>query len=415
MDEWESNEKGGMKKIKNGMRVGLALLLGVVAAGAAETNNVKSLVAGNTAFALDLYGQLKGAEGNLFFSPYSVSTCLAMTHAGARGETERQMAQVLHLGMSPAEGDSAFGGLQRQLNAIQKKKGVELDVANGLWAQAGHPFLPAFLNVAREQYEGSLNQADFKTKAEPVRREINGWVSKQTKGKIQEIIPSGALDASTRLVLVNAIYFKGRWTKPFQTNITAPAPFHVSGSTQVQAPLMKMTSEFNYAEVEGLQVLELPYASDDLSMVVLLPREPAGIKALEGMVSPQKLEEWVGAARSQKVNVFLPKFKLEAKFGLNDTLAAMGMRDPFSAQADFSGMDGQRDLYISAVVHKAFVEVNEEGTEAAAATGSIMALTSARQPAPIPTFRADHPFIFLIRDKASGSILFLGRLVNPTQ
>ncbi|MDB6108540.1 MAG: proteinase inhibitor serpin [Pedosphaera sp.] len=407
--------KGGMKKIKNGMRVGLALLLGIASAGAAETNAMKSLVAGNTAFALDLYGQLKATEGNLFFSPYSVSTCLAMAHAGARGETEKQMAQVLHFGMSPGEVDSAFGGLQKDLNAIQKKKGVELDVANGLWAQAGHSFLPAFLDVARQQYEGRVSQADFKTKAEPVRREINGWVSKQTKGKIQEIIPAGSLDANTRLVLVNAIYFKGRWTTPFRTNSTAVSPFHVNGNTQVQAPLMNMTAEFNYAEAEGLQVLELPYVGDELSMVVLLPRDPQGLKAVEGRVSPQKLEEWLTAARSQKVKVFLPKFKLEAKFDLNDTLAAMGMRNPFSAQADFSGMDGQRDLYISAVVHKAFVEVNEEGTEAAAATGTTMALTSAMRPAPIPIFRADHPFIFLIREKASGSILFLGRLMNPTK
>jgi serpin B len=271
------------------------------------------------------------------------------------------------------------------------------------------------VEVVKQQYEGKLNPADFKTKAEPVRQEINGWVSEQTKGKIKDIIPAGALDASTRLVLVNAIYFKGRWTTPFQTNRTTAAPFHVTPATQVQARLMTMTSTFDYAEADGVQVLKLPYVGDDLSMVVLLPRDPAGLKALEGAVNPQKLDQWLAAAHSQKVNVFLPRFKLEAQFGLNKTLADMGMRNPFSQQADFSGMDGQRDLFISAVVHKAFVEVNEEGTEAAAATGSIMALTQAMRPAPIPTFRADHPFIFLIRDNAAGSILFLGRVVDPTK
>lgn len=378
-------------------------------------NDNPALVAGNTAFALDLYARLKSADGNLFFSPNSISTCLAMTYAGARGSTATQMARTLHFDTNQNQLAASFGELQRQLSKVEKKKGLELNVANGLWAQKDHPFLPGFLDEATQTYQANLVQLDFRIQAEPAREAINDWVSKKTRGKITDLLQLGVVNQATRLVLVNAIYFKGQWTRQFKQRDTANAPFSVTAQRKVQAPLMNLTAEFKYAEVEGLQLLELPYVGDDLSMVVLLPRATDGLASLEGLLNGPTLDRWLAQARNQKVNVFLPKFKLTAQFSLAQTLVGMGMTEAFSPSADFSGMDGARDLCLSAVVHKAFVDVNEEGTEAAAATGTVMRSMAVFRPLPIPVFRADHPFLFLIRDTHSGSILFLGRVVDPSR
>lgn len=376
--------------------------------------DVQPLAAGNNAFAWDLYGKLKAGEGNLFFSPYSISACLAMTYDGARGTTASQMAQALHFSKDQAQLASSFGELQRQLNAIEEKKAIQLSIANGLWAQQGHPFRPEFLDLARKTYQAQVNQVDFTTQAEPVRREINDWVSQKTNRKIENLLQPGTVEAMTRLILVNAIYFKGKWTQPFNPTNTAGAPFTVAGGQKVQAPLMHLEAEFNYAEGDGVQLLELPYAERDLSMVVLLPKEVNGLQTLERKLNGQTLQSWLTRGHTQKVKVFLPKFKLTAQFELGKTLGELGMKDAFTSAADFSGMDGARDLFISAVVHKAYADVNEEGTEAAAATATMMRAL-AMHPEPEPTFRADHPFVFLIRDTHSGSILFLGRVVNPTK
>jgi serine protease inhibitor len=388
--------------------------LSALSVGAAETNAAPALVDGNTAFALDLYSQLRGGGGNLFFSPYSISTCLGMTYAGARGQTADQMAKALHFGGDPDKLAADFQGLQSALNEAQKHKGIELDVANALWAQRGFPFLPAFLDLAHQQYDANIRQADFRAAAEPARQEINEWVLKQTKDKIADLIPPGMVDGA-KLVLVNAIYFKGAWTTPFKTNATFGMPFHTGTGVDVTARMMNQTAEFDYGEPDGLQVLELPYGKGELSMVVLLPREPNGLPAMEARLDPQKLEEWLGSARPRKVNVFLPKYKLEEQFELGKTLGTLGMVDAFTERANFSGMDGRRDLLISAVIHKAFVDVNEQGTEAAAATAVAVRAMAMMRPEPIPVFRADRPFIFLIRDKRSGSILFLGRVTDPTR
>jgi serpin B len=378
-------------------------------------NDIESLAGGNTAFALNLYARLKTADGNLFFSPYSISTCLAMTYNGARGDTAAQMAQTLHFDTNQINLAASFGELQKQLNKEQKKKGIELDIANGLWGQKDHLFLPAFLDIAKQSYGANLKQVDFHTHAETARTEINDWVDHQTQGKITDLIQPGVLGPATRLVLVNAIYFKGCWARKFDKPLTTPAPFTVTPNQKPEVPLMNLTADFKYAEVDGLQLLELPYAGDDLSLVLMLPREPDGLKGMEDLLNQQTLDRWLAQARQQKVAVFLPKFKLAAQFSLAKPLAEMGMPDAFSPNANFSGMDGERDLFISAVVHKAFVDVNEEGTEAAAATGVVMRMNAVMMPRPTPIFRADHPFIFLIRDNHSGSILFLGRLVDPTQ
>jgi serpin B len=378
-------------------------------------NNIEDLARDNTVFALDLYARLKTTDGNLFFSPYSISTCLAMTYAGARGDTAAQMAHRLHFDTNQDQLAVSFGRLQTQLNAEQEKKGIELNIANGLWGQKDYPFLPAFLAVAQQSYGAKLKQVDFRTQAVAARGEINDWVDHKTKGKITDLIQPGVLDAATRLVLVNAIYFKGRWSREFDKRNTIQAPFSVSPALKPEVPLMHLTADFRYAEAEGLQLLELPYVGGDLSMVVLLPRELDGLKVMEDLFNKQTLDRWLAQAREQKVTVFLPKFRMSAQFSLAKPLAEMGMTDAFSPNANFSGMDGERDLFISAVIHKAFADVNEEGTEAAAATATVMMMGAAMMPGPTPIFRADHPFIFLIRDNHFGSILFLGRMVDPSR
>jgi serine protease inhibitor len=377
------------------------------------TNQAQALASGNNAFAFDLYARLKGGDGNLFFSPYSISTCLAMTYAGARGDTEKQMAMVFHFD-GQERTHAAFAELQAQLNAVQAKKKIELDIANGLWAQQGKAFLPEFLNIAQTRYDAKVEQADFKTAAEAVRKSINDWVSDKTKGKITDLFGPGTVGPETRLVLANAIYFKAPWISPFMKGRTSEAPFHAGADKSAKVPMMSQAEDFMYGEDEGLQILELGYANRDVSMLVLLPRAIDGLKSLEGRLNEPQLTNWLAKLRVQKVNLFLPKFKLSSEFQLDKTLAKMGMPDAFSRAADFSGMDGTRQLLISAVVHKAFVDVTEEGTEAAAATGVAMRPMAIRREKPVE-FRADHPFIFLIRDTHSRSVLFLGRLTEPAK
>jgi serpin B len=280
---------------------------------------------------------------------------------------------------------------------------------------ADYPFESDFLKVARQDFSAKVNQVDFSTQAEPVRNEINTWVGDQTKGKIMNLLPAGVVKSSTRLVLVNAIYFKGHWENPFQKDNTQNLPFHLTPENQIDAPLMRLDKKhFKYGETDTFQLIELPYIGGELAMDILLPKEIGGLKKLEDSLNGATLNEQLALCRKEEVTAFLPKFKLTSQFGLADTLAAMGMAAPFSGQADFSGMDGKRDLFISAVIHKAYVELDEEGTEAAAATGAVMSLAMAA-PRAHPVFRADHPFIFMIRDTRSGAILFLGRVVDPTK
>jgi len=373
----------------------------------------QTLVAGNTAFALDLYGQLRAKPGNLFFSPYSISTALAMTYAGARGETENQMSKVLHFDKDQKPLHAAFGQLQLQLAQAGEQKGLELNIANALWSQKGHPFLPAFLDIAKSEYQANIAKADFKTAADAARDEINHWVAQKTKDKIQDILPPGSLDDLTRLVLANAVYFKGAWAKPYNEAETSTQSFHLSASRQTDVPLMHHIDSVRYMENNEFQAVELPYAGGALAMVILLPRQAEGCAQLEDRLTPALLSGAFKEMKQQKVVIFLPRFKLESSFKLNDTLAHMGMPDAFTG-ADFSGMDGTKNLLISGVFHKAWGEVNEQGTEAAAATAVVMGLRALpREPAPPPVFRADHPFVFFIRDTRSESLLFLGRLSDP--
>ena len=393
----------------------LAFLLCATNAPATERPPV---VDSNTSFAVDLYGKLAAREkGNLFLSPYSISTALAMTWGGARGSTAKQMAATLHFGNDADAVHRGFSLLQKGL-ASDPKSPFELAVANRLFAQTGKKFAEPFLALTRDRYGAPVEQLDFFKSHEPARQHINLWVEKQTRDRIKDLLAPGVVNEKTRLVLVNAIYFKGSWAKAFEKKATALAPFTL-GRSKFDVPMMSGEITAGYAEREGFQVLELPYKSGTgarLSMLVLLPTQADGLAQLESKLSAKLLGELPRGLARQVVQVFLPRFKLESSFSLGDNLQALGMVSAFDCRedttADFSGMDGERDLCISAVVHKAFVDVNEEGTEAAAATAVIMAQTDSVEP-PKPVFRADHPFVFAIVDTASGSVLFLGRVVDP--
>lgn len=373
-------------------------------------HDLEALVEGNTQFALALYQKLQVEPGNLFFSPYSISTALAMTYAGARGNTATQMAQALHFHLEPHRLHPAFASMEAELRDIAEKGQVRFKVANALWPQQGYPLLETFLTLTRQHYGVLITAVDYR-EPETARRTINTWVEQQTEQKIKDLIPERLLDPSTTLVLVNAIYFKGDWASQFDPDLTRDAPFWTSPGEAIQTPMMTQEHEFSYAAADGLQILALPYAGNDVSMIILLPQEIDGLAQLEAQLTTENLSRWTQQLRPMTVRVFLPRFKIRFPFGLNDTLKSMGMVDAFEA-ADFSGIDGTTSLFIGAVLHEAFVQVNEEGTEAAAATA---VLVSRSLPPPVPVFRADHPFVFVIRDNRSGSILFLGRVVNPVQ
>ena len=388
--------------------------------------NKKTLVEGNNKFALELFARLQSTKGNLFFSPYSISTALAMAHAGARNETESQMAGVLHFPVSVnrrtdssskslpdrQQFASSFGNIIKDLNKRGQKGGYTLTVANTLWVQKDYGFHWEFIELIQTNYDGWLNEVDFITAAETARQTINAWVEKKTNGKIKNLISKGVLDSMTRLVLANAIYFKGNWARQFKEDRTRDAPFTLSDGQKIDVATMNQKVEFGYMETDTFQALELPYVDEELSMVILLPKEFDALDEFEKTLTPENLTQWLAKIHKREVVVFVPKFKMTSQFSLASVLKSMGMKDAFSSDADFSGINGKRDLFISAVIHKAYVEVNEEGTEAAAATGVVMTLTS-MGPTRIPVFRADHPFLFLIRDNLSGSILFIGRVANP--
>ena len=384
----------------------------MLTAFANEISDDKELVAGNTAFAFNLYDRLKQTEGNLFLSPYSISTALAMTYAGARGNTEKQMAQVLHFILDQEHLHPAFASIEAGLNAVQKKGEIQLCVANALWPEKSYTFLKDYLVLLETNYGASVTPLDYKRATDAARKEINTWVEQKTNNKIKDLIQKGVLDPATRLVLTDAIYFKGNWANQFKKKDTEDLPFNVAPGKSVSVPMMTQKQRFKYMENDSLQVLEMPYAGDDLSMIILLPREVDGLAGLEAELTVENLNAWMRRLVKREVQVFLPKFEMTSQFSLGETLASMGMPDAFSMSADFSGMDGTTMLYISAVVHKAFVAVDEEGTEAAAATAVVMRLKA--MPRPPLVFRADHPFVFMICDNRLGSILFLGRVTDPT-
>lgn len=371
---------------------------------------LSELAAGNTAFALDLYQAIQGQDGNLFYSPYSISLALAMTYAGARGETERQMADTLHFALPQEQLHPAFNALDLQLTQQdQGEDAFKLKVANSLWGQKDFAFRPEFLDLLAENYGAGLRLVDFMDESarEQARLTINKWVEEQTEDKIKELLKQGILTQDTRLVLANAIYFKAEWEQPF-LNGTKEEPFTLLDGTQVTAPTMSRRAMTRYAGGEDYQAVEIAYKGGRMSMVVFLPA-PGQFEAFEASLDAERINAILQGLKQEDIRLFMPKFKYEAELSLAQTLADRGMPDAFDPlQADFSGMTGKRNLFIKHVEHKAFVAVDELGTEAAAATGIVSEIVSM----PIEV-RVDRPFIFLIRDGETGAILFVGRVVDP--
>jgi serpin B len=373
------------------------------------------LIAGINTFAGELNKRLTDDEpGSLFFSPFSIEAALAMTAAGARGETLAEMKRTLHL---PDASHAEFGKLLSHLNSagMDRLRPYELTVANAIWAQRGFPWREEFVELTRKHYGAGLVEVDF-AESEAARTRINDWVEKQTKEKIRDLVPAGAITALTRMVLANAIYFKGTWQYQFDKKNTQEAPFTRADKSMDNVPLMHQTGEFAYGETHvggrsggSVQFLELPYSGRELSMLVLLPEEPRMAERLALYLADGNFVRT--PLRTQTVRVWLPRFRAESKFLLNQPLMDLGMKSAFGS-ADFTGMSPKgKQLSISHVLHKAFVDVNEEGTEAAAATAVLLKQASI---APVePIFRADRPFVYVIRDNKTGTALFVGRYSGP--
>lgn len=378
----------------------------------ASNQGIKEVAAANNKFAFDLYSKLDESEGgNLFYSPYSISAALAMTYEGAKGQTADEMKSVFHFPESNILRPN-FAAIYNDIN--KGAKDYELRTGNALWAQKDFSLLADYTSRAEKYYGGKIANLDFIKDVEKSRQTINNFIAEQTNNKIKDLIPSGVLNEMTRLVLTNAIYFKGVWQWEFDTADTRDADFEVTPTNIVKTPMMNMypkKTSFNYADTGDLQILELPYKGDKISMLVLLPIE--NLDSIESTLTADKLNEYKSKMKETKLNsISLPKFEFDTKYFMEDTLSALGMPTAFSKNADFSGMNGKRNLFINSVIHQAYVKVDEKGTEAAAATAVIIAITSVRTRT---DFRADHPFIFLIQDKETGNILFFGRVVDPTK
>lgn len=369
------------------------------------------VVDANNKFALDLYSEYKSEEGNIFFSPYSISTALAMTYEGARGQTAEEMQSVFYFPEDDTVRRSGYANLYNEINKEDKK--YKLHTANALWPRIDFQLLEEYQNTINTYYGGIVTCLDYAGEAEKSRQTINGWVEDKTEDKIKDLIPSGILDGSTVLVLTNAIYFKGTWITQFDEKDTREEDFTTSSGNTVKIPMMKLTGEdarFNYSETGDLKILELPYEGKELSMLILLPKE-GDLDTIEESITTEKISEYRNSLQEIQIDIYIPKFKLETKYFMEGTLAEMGMPTAFGGGADFSGINGQGGIWIDKVIHQAFVEVNEEGTEAAAATAVIMEECARIS----KVFRADHPFIFIIQQKDSGNILFLGRVSDPTK
>ena len=407
----------------NGTNLGL-LTPPAIQAGPGQPGTLNmSVTDANNRFAADLYREIvqrsASGDGNIFFSPFSISSALALTYEGARGKTADEIQSVFYFPANDTSRREEFADINADIN--QGNTGYTLSTANALWAEKTSAFLPGYTSIAQQSYSATTTNLDFVGEPDTSRQTINDWVAAKTNNKILDLLPAGSISSMTRLVITNAVYFKGTWEKQFDANQTSDAPFTRPDGTTVTANMMQMTGEdavYPYAETPDLQMLSLPYtvtSGQGLSMIVLLPKGN-NLSAAAPYLDPANLSTLEQSASSRRVMVYLPKFKLESQYSLKDVLSSMGMPTAFSSAADFSGMDGAQDLYISDVYHKAYIEVNEEGTEAAAATGVVMNMMAAAPGSeqPVPVFRADHPFLFLIQDNNTGVILFAGQVTDPT-
>jgi serpin B len=373
--------------------------------------NAAGIVApGINQFATTAYHELARGDQNLIFSPFNIATALSMLLEGARGDTADEIAAVVHQAQHDPEYQAGLSGLVDELIKQGNAPGNQLLMGNALWVQRGFPLLPSFQDALRTNFQAPATPVDFSGALDQTRREINNWTEQQTKGRIKDLFPPGSIAGDTRLVLTSAIYFYGKWQFAFAVKDTQPALFR-GPAGQSEAKFMNKTASFGYSETADLQILEMKYAGTPIAFDVLLPKQDKGLPALEKSLTATQISDWVKGLQRRSVQVAMPKFRVESEFSLKGMLTAMGMRMVFTPAADLSGIDGKRDLYVSAVKHKAFVDVSEEGTEAAAATGTVVALAS--MPLSKAVFRADHPFLFFVRDTSSGAIMFAGRVVKP--
>ncbi|HEY94878.1 MAG TPA: serpin family protein [Dehalococcoidia bacterium] len=386
-----------------------------------KAQDLQSFTESTLAFAIDLYHALRKQDGNLFFSPHSIYQALSMTYAGARGQTEKEITETLHITLPQdrlhAANNSLSVELSRRSENAKGKDGkrISLKIVNAIWGQQDYTFLPEYLDTLAQYYGAGIYLLDFENAPEPPRLTINEWVSEQTENKIQNLLPAGSIDELTRMVLTNAIYFNVAWGSPFEEEFTTPDKFYLLDGSTIKVQMMKQTHRFGYSEGSNYQAVRLPYRRTDLSMVILLPKE-GEFNTFEKSMNQQTLTGIMDSILNRKVALSMPKFEYNMSVGLREILSAMGMPSAFSAdKADFSGINGNRELFISDAVHKAFIAVDEEGTEAAAATGiSYAGLGIPRKPEEPVKVTVNRPFVFLIRDVRTGTILFIGRVLNPS-
>lgn len=387
---------------------------------AVQDSELKELVEGNTSFALDLYHSLRTENGNIFFSPYSISSALAMTYAGAEGDTQQGMGATLRFTLPQNRLHPAFDALDLELakrgtNAQgQDGKGFRLRVANSVWGQAGYTFLQEYLDILARDYGAGLTLLDFRRDPDGSRITINEWVSDKTEEKIKDLLPPGAIDTSTRLVLTNAVYFNAAWANPFKKEFTHADTFHLIDGNATSVDMMSQTGYFGHGQGNDYDAVELPYDGGELAMVIIVPKE-GYFDEFEGSLDSNRLSDVLGSIHNAYVMVNMPRFSYKGDaFSLREILSSMGMSSAFDPDlADFSGMTGKRDLHISDIFHRAFLTVNEDGTEAAAATAVVIGVTAI--PAEPVTMSIDRPFIFLIRDIKTAAVLFMGRVMDPTK
>lgn len=370
-------------------------------------------VAGNNEFALDIYRNMAAPGKNLFISPFSMATAFSMVYAGSRGATSREIEKVFRFKATGEDLAREWSALIEDMKTRAKGGKYRLDSANRVWIGKNITPVKTFTATMKKYYDAGLKQLDFTGKPEESRVVINNWVAGNTGGKITGLVPEGAITKATNLVLTNAVYFLGTWERPFDDKATARADFFVTPARKTEVDMMKSFGHFKYFENNELQAVSLPYKSkgsseDGLSMVVLLPKGRAGIAGLEKKLTIDNWRKWNAGLSKNEVNVYLPRFEVTSFAGLAETLRQMGMKTAFTPQADFSGM--APGVAISEAFHKAYVKVNEKGTEAAAATAVIMVKSNGGKKY---TFRADHPFIFVICDNGTGAILFIGRVEDP--
>ncbi len=387
---------------------------------AALKENTQRIVQGNNAFATELYAQVKNSKGNLAYSPYGIESALSIPFLGSQDITQFQMEKVLHLQISSGTVDQSFAELNRQLASRPSdvSDDYRLLLATSLWLQNGLIVTDKFLDTVKRSYKSGFYRADFMQQPESSRFEINHWVKEHTLGKIADLLGPGDIKSATRMVVVSCIYLKAKWAQIFNSHNTSPQPFFADSDTTLSVPTMYSTATYPFYHTDRFSMLQLDYVpatngNTRLAMLILLPNQRDGLPELESIFTSENLRKWIDSLKKERINVFLPKFKITKSLNLTDTLQHMGMFNPFSDEADFSGISGAKNLKISDVLHKAIIDVDEAGTEAVAATAVTINMTAIGGESPVE-FRADHPFIYVIYDKTTGVILFAGRLTNPT-